>query len=624
MCGISGFTGPDMPGLLGRMLDSIRHRGPDEDGTYRGENVSLGMVRLSIIDVAGGHQPMANSDGSIVVVFNGEIYNYVELRQELEAKGYVFRTASDTETLVHGYQEYGISFLHKLNGMFAIALWDARKKSLFVIRDRLGVKPLFYALHGKDVCFGSEIKAVLHHPRVSRQVKHEAVSQYLSLRYVPPPNTIYKDVRSLPPGHLLIWSPLGTKIERWYQLPMQTRYGDDDEERLVTELDDLLRESVKLRMRSDVQFGAYLSGGIDSSMVVAIMSEFSPQPIKTFSLAFADTPAHKQDAHFARMVADRYRTDHHEFKMAWTDLRDELPAVLAHLDQPFAGVISSYWLTRYMRKHVTVALSGDGADDAFGSYGHHRLVWPIQAAQAALREGANLDDGALGFFRGRGEFVERLARMDPWDWRLFYAGFPEDEKAELLSPMAPPECRRRAGADYLRLKYQETGPEVDPLNRMLYLDLMTLLPNEVLYYADILSMAHGLEARSPFLDYRIVELACSIPGSLKIKGTTLKYILRQVAARYLPKAILERPKEGFVLPNNTWLREGLAPFVRAYLSAPHLNNHGFFNQAYVDSLTHRFLAGDESLTFRVWSLLVFQIWYEQHCLGLQTSVPRAA
>jgi asparagine synthase (glutamine-hydrolysing) len=614
MCGISGFTGPQIPGLLDRMLRSIKHRGPDDDGVYRGDKLSMGMVRLSIIDVSGGRQPMENEDGSITVVFNGEIYNYVELRAELEAKGHVFRTASDTETIVHGYEEYGLAFLHKLNGMFAIALWDAREKTLIVVRDRFGVKPLFYSVRGKDVCFGSEIKAVLHHPQVGRDIDLEGMSQYLSLRYVPPPHTIYRDVKSLPPGHLLIWNERGVELKRWYDLStkMQTKYSDRDEESLVAELDALLRDSVRLRMRSDVQFGAYLSGGIDSSTVVAIMSEISPQPVKTFALAYADTPAHKQDAYFARMVAERYGTDHHEYTMAWTDLRDEITKVITHLDQPFAGVISSYWLTRYMKQHVTVALSGDGADDAFGSYGHHRLVWPIEAMRRAHGGGAAVKPDELGFFKDRPDFVDSLARLEPWEWRLYYAGFPESEKAQMLSPLAPPECRQRSAANYLRSRYEETGAGVDALNRMLYLDLMTLLPNEVLYYADMLSMAHGLEARSPFLDYRVVELACSIPGSLKIRGTTLKYILRKVAAKYLPKSILERPKEGFVLPNNTWLRAGLAPLVREYLSASQLGKHGFFDAAYVDGLATRFLAGDESLTFRVWSLVVFQVWYEQH------------
>jgi asparagine synthase (glutamine-hydrolysing) len=621
MCGISGYTGTEVPGLLDRMLQSIQHRGPDDDGTYRGENVFLGMVRLSIIDLDGGRQPMANEDGTIIVVFNGEIYNYVELRADLETRGHVFRTASDTETIIHGYEEYGLSFLHKLNGMFAIALWDGNKKSLIVVRDRFGVKPLFYALHGQDLCFGSEIKAVLVHPRLSKEIDFHAVAQYLSLRYVPPPHTIYRDVRALPPGHLLIWTGHGTVMRRWYQLPMETKWNDHDEASLVTEIDTLLRDSVRLRMRSDVCFGAYLSGGIDSSVVVAIMSEFSSQPIKTFSLAYADTPAHKQDAYFARVVAERFRTDHHEYTMAWTDLRNELPAVLGHLDQPFAGVISSFWLTRYMRRHVTVALSGDGADDAFGSYGHHRLVWPIEAVRRASQQGASVNADALGFFQERRDFVEELARLEPWEWRLYYAGFPESEIGALLAPHAPPALRQRAAGGYLRGKYEETSSGIDPLNRMLYLDLMTLLPSEILYYADMLSMAHGLEARAPFMDYRLVELACSIPGSLKIKGRTLKYILRKVAARYLPPAILKRPKEGFVLPNNTWLREGLAPLVRGCLSAPHLQSHGLFNQSYVNGLVERFIAGDESLTFRVWCLLVFQVWYEQHA---SSGLPLAA
>jgi asparagine synthase (glutamine-hydrolysing) len=298
--------------------------------------------------------------------------------------------------------------------------------------------------------------------------------------------------------------------------------------------------------------------------------------------------------------------------MHWRELQNELCTVINHLDQPFAGVISSYWLSRFMREYVTVALSGDGADDLFASYGHHRLIWPIAGVQRALTEGSSLDEIDYGFFKERKDFVLNLAQYQPWEWRLAYAAFMEHEKMDLLSPKGQHVFTSYSTIDFLKNIYESCNPEVDKLNKMLYLDIHTLLHNEILYFNDMLSMASSIEVRVPFLDFRMVELACSIPGTLKIKNTTLKYILRKVAARYVPSEILERPKEGFVLPKNTWLRQEMAPMVREILSKDRLEIHGFFNQGYVDSLINRFFAGDESLTFKIWSAIVFQLWYEDY------------
>jgi asparagine synthase (glutamine-hydrolysing) len=327
------------------------------------------------------------------------------------------------------------------------------------------------------------------------------------------------------------------------------------------------------------------------------MSEYSPKPVKTFSLAFADSPAHKLDAYYARIVARKFGTEHYEYVMDWRELQRELPAVITHLDQPFAGVISSYWLSRFMHQYVTVALSGDGADDLFASYGHHRLVWPVTAVQRALHSGNRLEELDYGFFNGKRDFVLGLAQYQPWEWRLAYAAFMEHEKKELLSDNGMEVFGMYSTGTFLRDIYQRCDIGTDDLNNMLYLDINTLLPNEILYFNDILSMANSMEVRTPLLDYRIVELACSIPGNLKIRGRTLKYILRRVAARYVPEEILERPKEGFVLPKNTWLREGMAEMVRDVLSAARLSSHGFFNQDYVDALVTKFLRGDDTLTF---------------------------
>jgi asparagine synthase (glutamine-hydrolysing) len=612
MCGICGWTGQEFPGLMDNMLNRIRHRGPDDEGCYHDHRFHMGMVRLSIIDLKGGHQPISNEKETVWVVFNGEIYNYIELREELEKRGHRFRTQSDTETILHAYEEYGQDFPHHLNGMFAISLWDVHSEKLFLIRDRLGVKPLFYAFAGKDVIFGSEIKAVLGHPLVGKEEDRKALSFYLSLRNIPAPFTAYRQVRALLPGEMLMWSTKGSELLKWYQLPMATRWKDEDEETLTDQIDEILRESIKIRMRSDVDFGAYLSGGIDSSTVVAVMSEFCPKPVKTFTLTFADRPEHKQDAWYARMVSERYGTEHYENVMSWSDLQNEWIDVLKHMDQPFAGVTSSYWLSRFMRRTVKVALSGDGADDFFASYGHHRLVWPISAMRQAWCEGQEVKDSDLGAFQGKKEFVASLATLPPWEWRLAYAAFLDHEKKMLLTPKGRGYFGEGSTADFLKDIYNQSRVTEDDLNRMLYLDIHTLLPNEILYYGDLLSMAHALEVRMPFLDYRLAELACSIPGSLKIRGLTLKYILRRVAKRYLPQEIIDRPKEGFVLPKNTWLRNGMRPMMERDLSAERLSGQGLFNGDYITSLINRFLQGDDSLTFKLWTLMIFQVWFERH------------
>jgi asparagine synthase (glutamine-hydrolysing) len=613
MCGIAGYSGRKIPGLMSQMLDLIRHRGPDDDGRLEERDIHLGMVRLSIIDLSGGHQPIANEDGTVHVVFNGEIFNYIELKKELEEKGHQFKTNSDTETIVHAYEEYGTSFAHKLNGMFSIAIWDQRNKTLLLYRDRFGVKPLFYSALPTGLVFGSEIKTLRVHPAVGKELDYEALSHYLSLRNVPAPFTIYRDIRALLPGQMLTWNEeRGVELARWYELPTEIKWHDQDENVLVERIDDLLRDAVRLRLRSDVSYGAYLSGGIDSSTVVAITCEYSPAPVKTFTLAFADAPEHKRDAYFARQIAERYSTEHHECVMSSADLQSELPSVIRHLDQPFAGVISSFWLSRFMKQYVTVALSGDGADDMFGSYGHHRLVWPLSQMRRANENGNSDAEVDLSFFKGREDFVKSLAQYPPWEWRLAYGAFMEHEKYQLLTPKGRELLLPYSTSGFLKDIYQRSDPSADELNKMLYLDVNTLLPNEILYFNDMLSMAHSMEVRTPFLDYRLAELACSIPGSLKIRDGKLKYILRKVAARYVPQEILDRPKEGFVLPKNTWLRQGLTGLIDNVLSPERLALHGYFDYEYISKLVANFMKGDDALTFRVWSLIVFQLWYEDY------------
>lgn len=611
MCGICGYTGESSPGLIERMLGSLRHRGPDETGTFEHPRAHFGVSRLAIIDRVGGQQPIANEGGTITVGFNGEIFNYLDLRAELESRGHTFRTHSDSETIVHAYEEYGAAFANRLNGMFAIAIHDARTGTTRLVRDRYGEKPLFYAVQGGELIFGSEIKTLLCHPAVSRELDAEGIAHFFGLRNVPAPFTAYREIKSVPPGHAVVWANGAAQVECWYRLPTGAIRADADEDDLVGEIDALLRDSVRLRLQSEVGYGAYLSGGLDSSTIVAMMSELSRAPVKTFTLRFADDPAHKRDPLYARMIADQYGTEHHECVMSAGDLERELRSVLRHLDQPFAGVISSFWLSRFMKQYVTVALSGDGADDIFGSYGHHRLVAPIAACQAARASGVSLDDVDYGFFADRRQFVRDLSTQPVWQWRLAYAAFTDQEKAELWAPAGREWLGGYSTTAFLRERYEAGDASADALNRVLQLDIDTLLPNEILYFNDMLSMAHSLEVRAPFLDWRLVELAMSIPGSLKIRGRVLKYILRKVAARYLPADVLDRPKEGFVLPANTWLRAALAPLLDRILADERLAVHGLYNPAAVRALRARFAAGDDAVTFKVWTLMAFQIWFEE-------------
>ncbi len=608
MCGIAGFSGSPNPETMKRMLQSLKHRGPDDQGVHSSPSMQIGMTRLSIIDLQQGHQPMVSPDGKTILVFNGEIYNYQELRKNLEQLGYRFKTASDTETILHGYNHYGLDFLHQLNGMFAIAIWDHTKEELLIARDRIGEKPLFFYHQNGKLVFASEIKAILQHPDTSKKLSRESISHFLSLRHIPAPHTIYDGIFALQPGHWLRYRRGDLQISRWYQIPFSEQPTSEAE--ILVQLQSLMKESVRIRLRSDVEVGAFLSGGLDSSYVVALMSELSSQRIKTFSLGYQNSPSHKKDLQFAQLIAERYGTDHYTLEMTPTLFQSEFKNVIAHLDQPFAGVTSSYWLTQLVSKHVKVALSGDGADDLFASYGHHRLVGPIDNYLNALSAGNETASVNFGYFKERKEFVQQMSGLAPWEWRLSYAAFMQNEKQELLSKEGFDLLGTYDTSLFLKNIYESSPASLDSLNRMLYLDVHTLLPNEILYYGDILSMAHSVEIRMPFLDPRLVELAASLPGNLKIRNQVLKFILRKAAQDYLPEEVINRPKEGFVLPMNTWLREELRD-LQEILQPDRIASHHLFNPHFVRELLERFQKGDDSLTFKVWTLINFQLWYEQ-------------
>lgn len=614
MCGIAGFSGfPDLSRVRA-MAGLLAHRGPDGEGFYTSpsNNFNFGHRRLSIIDIETGAQPMGNEDNSIVVIFNGEIYNYRELAAEL-APRHTFRTRSDTEVLVHLYEEMGERMVEKLNGMFSFALWDERRRRLLLARDRLGVKPLYWAEIAGRLAFASEMKALLCWPELRRDYDPAALSYYLSLRYTPDPKTIFKGIHSLPAGHMLSWQPDQKPEVKSYWSPDYSRTTDLAEDVLVDRLEEVLLDSIRLRLRSDVPVGAYLSGGLDSSLVVTLASKFYNAKLHTFSLGYADQPADKRDIEFARLMSGKLGTEHHELIMQAGDMTSRLPEIVRHLDQPFSGVLSTFFLTELVSRHVKVVLTGDGADDLFASYGHHRLVWPLCALAQARAAGATDPYKAadLSPMETRQDLLHRFDGMSFSAVRANFSAFSTEQKQALLNTPAGRPLLYYNVEELLK-PYFDDSTAKDALNRMLDVDIHTSLPGEVLLFCDRLSMAHGVETRSPFLDYRIAEMSAAIPGRLKIKGTTLKYILRRLATRHLPREIVERPKEGFIQPNHVWLRTQFDGLLDDVLSAEEIGKLGLFDPTVVAKMIAEHKAGTHDHAFRIWTLVMFQMWHRTY------------
>jgi asparagine synthase (glutamine-hydrolysing) len=608
MCGITGFTGPGDRRVLERMVEKLRHRGPDDVGYWEGPDVSLGMRRLAIIDVATGQQPVFNEDRTVAVVFNGEIYNHVELRDVLRRAGHHFSTDhSDTEVLVHLYEEHGLDFLDHLNGMFALALWDARRRQLILVRDRLGIKPLYFARLPGGVAFGSEPKALLEHPAVSRRPNLAALHHYLSLKNVPAPLSAFHDIEQLRAGELAVCSGRQVERRRWWQVRFED-HTDVPESAAAEHIRALLEDSVRLQMHSDVPFGAYLSGGVDSSSVVALLSRIGAGVIKTFTLVYEDDfPNKDSDRRFARMVAEQYGTEHHEHLVTFDDLPEKLDSIVCSFDEPFSGVISTHFITQSIADHVKVALSGDGADEVFGSYLAHRIAAPL-AAYAAGRN----DPAALVPFENELPRLAALAvRGDPAAQRMGLYLLDDAQKNELYSPMMRGAVASEATEHFIRNILADCA-SCDPLNRALFLDLEVLLPDQVLAFVDRLSMAHSVEVRPPFLDHRIVAFAATLRGGLKIKAGRVKHILKEAVKDLLPPALLARPKEGFIMPINDWLLGGLKDFAQATLSPARLARHGLFQPERIENLLSAHYSGAGQWGSQIWNLLMLQLWWERY------------
>ncbi len=616
MCGICGFTGEGDRSVLERMTATLRHRGPDGAGYHADAEVSLGMRRLAIVDLETGGQPAYNEDRTVCVVFNGEIFNHVELRRELEQKGHHFRSDhSDTEVLVHLYEEYGPGYLHRLNGMFAIALWDGARRELHLARDRAGVKPLYFRHHGGRLQFASEPKAILAHPGAAPQPNLEALCHYFVLKNVPAPMSAFEGIEQLRAGERAVLRDGVLRRERWWRLDF-SRTAQVDEAGATEEIRRLLEDSVRLRMRCDVPFGAYLSGGLDSSSVVALMSRMSGTPIRTFSLTYErDYMLKSSDREFARQVSQMYSTEHREYVMTQKDLVDNIETVLASFDEPFSGVTSTYFLTRLIAQHVKVALSGDGADELFGSYLAHRMAQPLANYGRLAAAGGAIDPGnrhlLAPFEDDPGRIARAWASGDEATRRMGLHLMDDAGRPQLLSPDMRARCGAVSTHALVAGLYADAGTD-DPLNRALHVDFESLLPDQVLAFVDRLSMAHSVEVRTPFLDYRLMEFAASLPGDWKIRGGRTKHILKEAVRDLLPAEIIDRPKEGFVLPINDWLLDGLAPFVRDALSPARLAKHGLLDADAVGRLLDEHYAGTRQSGGVLWNLAMFQTWWERH------------
>jgi asparagine synthase (glutamine-hydrolysing) len=627
MCGIAGFVdesafaAPQTPrlqrgadaALVRSMCDVIRHRGPDDDGYYVAPGVGLGMRRLSIIDLATGRQPIHNEDRTVWVVFNGEIYNYRDLRAELERHGHRFYTSSDTETIVHAYEQWGEDLFVRLRGMFGIAIWDTRARRLLLGRDRAGIKPLFYCRSGRRLYFGSEVKSLLEAPSVDRSIDAASLDFYLSYLYTPPNQSIFESIVKLPPGHFLSWDSRTLAVQQYWALdPHETFRGSEED--AIRQLRAVLADAVRSHMVSDVPLGAFLSGGVDSSAVVGLMAEASPRPVKTFSIGF-DEPRF-DELQYARQVARHFGTDHHEFVVR-PDACAILDDLIWHLDEPFGdcSAIPTWYVSEIARRHVTVVLSGDGGDELFGGYDrylpHANVTWFDRLPLPGRRRLASLCWPMLPHGARGKNLLRRAARDDRGRYLDSVTFFHADERRALLSPA---QRRALAGTD-AEARLSAAWRRLDMLpwpSQMMHFDFETYLPEDILVKIDRMSMAHSIESRVPLLDNEVIDFATTLPAGLKMRDGRGKHIFKRAVASLLPAEILDRPKQGFGVPIGVWFSGGLRDLFGDVLLSPRTAARGYFDRRFLDRIVHEHLSGRRDHTDRLWALLVLELWHRRH------------
>ncbi len=633
MCGICGYFCFD-PGeraeeaLVRRMCGTLRHRGPDDEGAYTQREVGLGIARLSIIDLEGGRQPIGNEDGSLWVVLNGEVYNYVELREELKARGHLFKTLSDTEVLLHLYEEKGEEMLHPLIGMFAFALWDGRKHTLFLARDRMGQKPLYWARTTGYFIFGSEPKALLRHPAISPELSLGALQKYLFYEFVPAPDCIFEGMQKLRPGWALRVSRRGVEAFCYWDVPPE-RWGEKLAEReLLDSFRYILRDSVRKRLRSDVPFGVFLSGGIDSSTVAGMMTELIPGQVNSFSIGFRE-PSFDESS-FARLASRHLGTEHREALLDEGHTLTLLRELSELLDEPLgdASLIPTYFLSKFTRKHVKVALGGDGGDELFAgypTYQAHRLAGLYERLPAALRRHllrplieklpVSQDNISLDFKLKR--FISGEAYTPPLRNYVWLGSFPPEELGKALSADSREALDLKGHPVWEDIDFYASRSRArDPISLIQYLDMKLYLQDDILVKVDRASMFTSLEVRAPFLDHRIVEFVAALPSAWKLRRLTTKYLLKRAVADTLPKSIIHRKKKGFGIPAAQWFTTGLRETLLSYLSPERLRKQGLFEPDYVQGLVQDHFSRRRDNRKQLWTLLIFQVWHDRWLKGV--------
>lgn len=624
MCGIVGIVknseGRIDPDLIERMNRAIVHRGPDDEGFYLNRNVGLGMRRLSIIDVATGKQPIHSEDKTKWIVFNGEIYNYQDLRADLEQRGDKFYTNSDTEVVVHLFDRYGPACLQHLRGMFAFAIWDERYDELFIARDRVGKKPLLYSHSPNgDLIFGSEFMALLEHPSISREVDEVAIDAYLSYMCVPAPLTAFKQIRKLEPGHWLKWKNGRIETQR-YWLPDFSKKIKISETEAIEEATRLLREATRLRMISEVPLGAFLSGGVDSSTVVALMAEESSKPVKTFSIGFEEQDF--SELKYARLVAEHVGAEHHEF-IVRPDALEVLPMLVEHYGEPYAdsSAIPTYYVAKETRKHVTVALNGDGGDESFAGYERYAAMLAAEAYRrlpelvrrsvvewpVSMIPSSEID---RSYIRSAKRFLQ-AAHLEKHDrYSRWVSVFHGEEKQRLLTKEFSSRVISANAAGFLECWFDRANGS-GLLDAALLVDQMTYLPNDLLVKVDIASMANSLEARSPFLDHNVIEFAASLPEKLKLRRLKPKSLLKKLAANLVPREVVYRRKMGFGVPIGDWFRGGMKEFIREALLSRKALDRGIIEPVMLRKYVDEHTTGQHDHAFQIWTLLMLELWFQR-------------
>ncbi len=620
MCGISGIMYADQQrsvhiSELQNMTSAMVHRGPDDEGFYQDQNMGLGFRRLSIIDLSTGHQPLANEDDSVWIAFNGEIYNFPELRRQMQAKGHVFKTGTDTETIVHLYEEYGPDCVSYLRGMFAFAIWDSRKRKLFCARDRFGIKPFFFHLDGERFVFGSEIKTVLGAGNIDRSLDYNALDGYFTYKYISEDRTIYNSIKKLMPGHgMEVWVENGRlqiRQESYWDINFAPDYSLSEEE-WCEEIERVLSESVKMRMISDVPLGAFLSGGVDSSSVVALMAQNSNRPIKTFSIGFREKKFNELP--YAREVAEMYGTEHHE-QIVDPESIDLLPKLVRSYDEPYAdsSAIPTYYVCKFAREHVTVCLSGDGGDELFAGYNsypklerfnkYHRLphVFNKHFWGGIHKVLPNTVKG-----KGLSYYLSKRREMVA----AHYALWQHPERERLFLPEVWAKMSNRPAELFKEALLERSGTE-DYLSRVQELDMKTYMVDDILTKVDRASMLNSLEARVPILDHKLAELSFRIPSNLKLKNGDKKYIFKKAMAKHLPPSVISHKKQGFSVPLGAWFKGSLKEYIHDQLLSANTQLSDFLDMKYVAKMVSDHETGMRDLNGKIWSLVFMDAWLQE-------------